>query len=201
MTEAYPLQWPDGWPRAKSRDSDSRFHGRVYGLSPGRARDDLLAEMRKLGATEIVLSTNIELRRDGLPYSNARMPTDPGVAIYFKLKKRPLVMAQDRFTSVAGNMRSLTLAIEAMRQMERHGGGHMMERAFTGFVAIAPPDWKKPWREVFGVKPDWKCDYPSLRAMYLDKATKRHSDTGGNDNLMAELNVAYEEAKQELGVA
>jgi hypothetical protein len=26
----------------------------------------------------------------------------------------------------------------------------MMERAFQGFAAIAPPNWKKPWREVFG---------------------------------------------------
>ena len=51
-------------------------------------------------------------------------------------------MAMDRFTSVAGNLRSLTLAIEAMRQLNRHGGGTMMERAFAGFVAIAPPDWK-----------------------------------------------------------
>jgi hypothetical protein len=23
----------------------------------------------------------------------------------------------------------------------------MMERAFTSFLAIAPPDWKKPWRQ------------------------------------------------------
>lgn len=197
MTEAYPLKWPDGWPRATSRDSDSKFHGSVYGLSPGRARDGLISELRKLGATDVVLSTNIELRRDGLPYSNTRIPSDPGVAVYFKLKKRPLVMAQDRFNSVMGNMRSLTLAISAMRQMARHGGGQMMERAFTGFTAIAPPDWKKPWREVFGVKPDWSGD---IKALFKEKARQRHSDQGGDDTLMAELNVAYAEAKQELGV-
>ena len=57
-------------------------------------------------------------------------------------------MARDAYKTVAGNMRSLTLAIEAMRQLERHGGSTMMERAFQGFAAIAPPDWKKPWREV-----------------------------------------------------
>jgi hypothetical protein len=44
--------------------------------------------------------------------------------------------------SVAENMRSLALAIEGMRQVERHGGGFMLERAFTCFLAIAPPTGK-----------------------------------------------------------
>lgn len=195
--EAYPLQWPEGWPRTRPnwRESDKRFDGRVYGLVPGRARDQLVAELDRLGATSVVVSTNVELRKDGLPYAQARRVEDPGVAVYFVLKKRPMVMAVDRYESVAGNMRSLTLAIEAMRQLERHGGGTMMERAFTGFAAIAPPDWKKPWREVFGVKADWRGD---LTALYREKARNRHPDAGGSDNLMAELNVAYEEARREL---
>jgi hypothetical protein len=36
------------------------------------------------------------------------------------------------------------LAIEGLRQLERHGGSLMLDRAFDGFLAIAPPDWKKP---------------------------------------------------------
>jgi hypothetical protein len=62
-------------------------------------------------------------------------------------------------------------------------------------IAIAPPDWKKPWREVFGVKPDWVGD---LAALYREKARNRHPDAGGSDTLMAELNVAYREARSEL---
>lgn len=196
--EAYPLQWPEGWPRYKGeRDSDRKFYGKIYGLTLARARDQMFSELTRLGASNIILSTNVALRLDGLPYSNTRKPTDPGVAVYFTLKKRPHVMAQDRFGSVEGNLRSLGLAIEAMRQLERHGGGTMMERAFTGFVAIAPPDWKKPWRQVFGVKPDWSGD---IRSLYKDKARHRHPDAGGSDTLMAELNVAFDEAKRELGV-
>jgi hypothetical protein len=108
-----------------------------------------------------------------------------------------MVMARDAYQTVAGNLRSLTLAIEAMRQLERHGGSTMMERAFSGFAALTPPDWKKPWRQVFGVKPDWRGD---ITALYREKARNRHPDAGGSDTVMAELNVAYEEAKQELGV-
>jgi hypothetical protein len=73
----------------------------------------------------------------------------------------------------------------------------MLEKAFTGFLAIAPPDWKKPWREVFGIKLDWTGD---ITALYREKARLRHPDAGCNDTLMAELNVAYEEACRELGL-
>lgn len=198
MTTAYPLQWPDGWPRTEyhRRESDQIFAGRVYGLTMGRARDQLIAELGRLSAKDVVISSNIQLRQDGLPYSDQRRVTDPGVAVYFTLKKRPLVMAVDRFVSVAGNMRSLALAVDAMRQLERHGGGKMMERAFTGFVSIPPPDWKKPWREVFGVQSDWCGD---IKELFREKAKLRHSDVGGDDQLMAELNIAYDEAKRELG--
>jgi hypothetical protein len=72
----------------------------------------------------------------------------------------------------------------------------MLEKAFDGFLALAPPNWKKPWRQVFSVNPEWTGD---IKALYREKARERHSDIGGNDTLMAELNVAYAEARQELG--
>lgn len=49
----------------------------------GKARDQLLAELRLLGAKGLVVSTNVELRLDGLPYSESRHIADPGVAVYF----------------------------------------------------------------------------------------------------------------------
>ena len=49
----------------------------------------------------------------------------------------------------------------------------------------------------FGIKADWTGD---ITALYREKARIRHPDAGGNDTLMAELNVAYEEACRELGL-
>lgn len=197
--EAYPLQWPEGWPRtpAYKRETSHPFGGKVYGLTFDRARQQLLEELGRLYARNIVLSTNVPLRQDGQPYAGAATArlNDPGVAVYFTLKGQPRAMARDGFTNIAANMRSLFLAIEGLRQMERHGGSYMMERAFSGFAALAPPDWKKPWREVFGLKPDWRGD---IAALYREKARERHPDTGGSNTLMAELNVAYSEAKREL---
>jgi len=156
-----------------------------------------LEELRLLGATGRVVSSNVPTRSDGLLQSDPRRLDDPGIAVYFKYKTKQVVMARDGFISVAGNLRSLGLAVEAFRQLERHGGSLMLERAFDGFLAIAPPDWKRPWREVFGIQPDWTGDLTNL---YREKARTRHPDTGGSDTLMAELNVAYAEGCEELGL-
>lgn len=210
---AYPLAWPDGWPRTPpQKRKDYKFYGgsttdfqggqEVYvGRKPvsfERARKLLVEELARLKAKNVVLSTNVPLRNDGLPRAEAaRMVIrDPGVAVYFTLSGKPLSMARDAFLRIEQNMRSLGLAIAAIRQLERHGGSSMMERAFTGFLAITPPSWKKPWREVFGVAPDWRGD---LKSRYRELCKITHPDAGGADSVMGELNVAYEEARAELG--
>lgn len=192
--QAFPLQWPEGWPRTPyGRRGSSRF-GKNLGFNEIKK---LQSELRLLGARNVVISSNVPLRQDGLPYASEtkRRYDDPGVAVYFTLKNKPLSMARDRYNTPWENIRSLILAISAIRSIERHGGSTMMERAFSGFAAIAPPNWKKPWREVFGIKPEWTGD---LSALYREKARIRHPDAGGSDELMAELNVAYDEAKIEL---
>ena len=210
--ESYPLRWPDGWPRSRVReDGERRFRttrnspSDAFGYKSSKpvtfddARVRLGEELERMGAVNITLSTNVPLRLDGAPRAseaNRKLP-DPGAAIYFTFRGKAMVMACDRFEQVSANIRSLGLAIEAMRQLERHCGGTMMERAFTGFAAIAPPNWKKPWREVFGIKPDWTGD---LTALFRQKAKERHPDSGGADTLMAELNIAYAEGKAELGL-
>ncbi len=192
--EAYPLQWPEGWPRTPShRRGGSRFGKNIGFNQIGKLQN----ELRLMGARNVVISSNVPLRQDGLPYASEtkRRYDDPGVAVYFTLKGKSLSMARDIYTTPWENIRSLILAIEAIRSIERHGGSVMMERAFAGFAAIAPPDWKKLWREVFGVKPDWRGD---ITALYREKAKSRHPDAGGSDLLMAELNVAYAEARADL---
>jgi hypothetical protein len=139
MTEAYPLRWPAGWPRHKgARESDSRFNGPTYRWD--RVYRGLKDELRRIGATNIVVSTNQPIRQDGFPYAQQRNIEDVGVAVYFTRNGKQLVMAQDKFWSIIGNMRSLTMAIEGLRQMERHGGAIMLERAFDGFAALPPPE-------------------------------------------------------------
>lgn len=201
MTTAYPLQWPEGWPRTKSyaRIQHHNFGGKVHGLTFERARKGLFEELERMRATGIVLSTNIALRQDGLPYAGAagKRMDDPGVAIYFTLKKKQMVMAQDRYLDIAANVRSLALAIDGMRQLERHGGGTMMERAFTGFAALPDPN-KVDWRATFGFKSQDTVTAEMVNARFREKAKDRHSDAGGDDRWMMQLNVARDQALKEL---
>jgi hypothetical protein len=228
MTIAYPLRWPDGWPRTPPhlRDDGARFKvgsGYEYdsSASDGRryvgqrlitfdaARQKLMAELERLKAKSAVLSTNLPLRLDGNPRADAarsRMD-DPGVAVYFTLKGKQMVMAQDAYLNIAANVRSLGLAIEALRQLDRHGGGTMMERAFAGFTALPAPEGarpKRPWWKVlnYGDDPEARADLTvdEVEARFRALAKRRHPDVdGGSADAMAELNEAREDAVRALG--
>lgn len=212
---AYPLQWPIGWKRTDHFDRDiGRFARR------GQARDGgswrplqdvtvtqaifrLRDELQRFGVAldDIVISTNVPLRLDGLPRSDAREPADPGAAVYWidsTQPGHPRCMAIDRYTSVAQNIAALAATIEAMRAIERHGGAVVLERAFTGFTALPAPDASLTWREVLGVKGTPDAD--ALKTAYRHTASKVHPDKGGSDRAMAEVNRAYDEARQELGL-
>lgn len=187
--ESYPLAWPPGWPRHKgSQDSDTRFKGPTFHWD--RVYRGLKDELRRIGATQIVVSTNQPLRNDGAPYAQQRNIADVGVAVYFMRNGKALVMAQDRFWSVIGNMRSLTMSIEGLRQMERHGGATMMERAFDGFAALTAPG--KNWWDVLEVRPDAPRDV--IEANFRRLARDKHPDNGGSHEAMSALNEARDAA-------
>lgn len=217
---AYPLCWPEGWPRtpAHARKDGARFKGgqtyEGYGdnkryvgrrlISFDRARKLLREELGRLGAKMVTVSTDVELRNDGEPRAGSadKRSIDPGIAVYFQYKGKPMVMAQDAFDTLAANTRSLGLAIDALRSLERHGGGTMMERAFTGFSALPPPDGakpKRPWWQVLNYSGDsdtWAdLSADEIEARYRTLAKRRHPDVeGGSIEAFQELGDAKEEA-------
>lgn len=204
MTSAYPLQWPEGWPRTKW---DHRKTSSPFTTTFDRARRQLLGELRLLGAASAVISSNLPLRVDGFPYSDAarRRIDDPGVALYFTLDGRQMVIARDAYWNVHDNLRSIGLAIEHLRGLERHGGAHMMERAFGGFAALPPPEGRQEdtvdWRIELAPIPDQLAPADMLtivEARYRQKAKEAHSDAGGSDARMIRLNAAIAQARAEL---
>lgn len=191
MTEAYPLSWPPGWPRHSGpRDSDARFKGPTYRWY--RVFHGLVDELRRIGATNVVVSTNQPVRNDGIPYAQQRAISDPGVAVYFTRKKKQMVMAQDRFDTVLGNMRSISLAVEGLRQMNRHGGATMLERAFDGFVALPPPD--DCWA-ILGLShiPRVNISAASIANAFRNKAREGHGNGGDMDRLVKARDAALEQ--------
>jgi hypothetical protein len=203
MTEAYPLQWPPGWPRTKigqhetgyqfkKSDSSSTWGGKRL-VTFTEARDSLYEELARIGANNPTVSSNHPTGRYGIPTESKRRVDDDGIAVYFTLNDKPMVMACDRYQTAAANMRSLALAIEALRQLERHGGGTMMERAFTGFAALPAP--KSPY-EVLGIRPGASIE--EIADAHRQKAKKLQAELGSGATVqMAELNAARDKLKEQ----
>lgn len=204
--KAFPLTWPEAYPRTPA---DKRRLA-PYKVTYEKALRELTLEVRRLGGTYLVISANVPLRDDGMPYADAarrRIP-DPGVAIYFQRKGGPVVMACDAWDQPHHNIRALGLTIEGMRAIQRSGAGHLLERAFTGFKALPPasgvpaPPPAKPWWEVLGCPKDM-TEVDIVRAYYKTAAKKNHPDIIGESGHDAtiEINRAWEEAQEQLKTA
>lgn len=183
MTEAYPLQWPLGKPRT-ARPERSRFD-----VSASLARDCLFDEVKKMGGKNIVVSSNVKLRLDGLPYASQKEPDDRGVAVYFTYKGNQVCFACDRWDLVKDNMQAIRHTINALRGIARWGTGDMVEAAFRGFEALPPPRAKE-WFEVLGVSRN--ASMKEIKSSFMQKY-----QAAENDNERIALNEAYQDAKEQ----
>jgi hypothetical protein len=147
----------------------------------------LVAEMDRLeGASHIILSTNVELRLDGLPRAGGSEPDDPGAALYFKHDQRPRCLACDRWDRVADNITALAKHVEAIRGMDRWGVG-TLEQAFGGYLALPPA--AEEWWLILDISPD--ATSAQIDCAYKKLARIKHPDTAtGSVNEMTRLNQA-----------
>ena len=193
-TQAYPLQWPTGYPRT-DRPKESRFGHWNRRPTIHAATELLLDELRLLQAQEIVISTNQKLRRDGLPYSRQGPEiNDTGVAVYFQLRGEPRVVACDQWASIGENIHAIAKTIGAMRGIDRWGCSDMLQRMFTGFAALPAAGASsagRTWWEVLGVDPD--ADYDDVRSEYKRRLLNTHPDRGGDADAFQEVREAWEE--------
>jgi len=200
MTEVrtpYPLSWPAAWPRARSR-GEAKFSRSVSNnegysdkkpLTMAIARQRLQAEIDRLGAREILLSSNVELNLNGDPRGDRSRPSDPGVALYFKLKGKDTVLACDRWDRVEDNIAAIAKHIDAIRGMERWGVGSV-EQVFTGYQAL-PHHSKRHWTAVLRVASD--AMPAAIEAAWKDAARSAATD----QVKLLEANMAREEARAE----
>lgn len=201
MTQAHPLAWPAGWPRAQFR-SHSPFHkrkdtGRGYAnkvdVTMAVARKQLGRELDLIGARCIVLSTNVELNLNGEPRGDRARPSDVGVACYFKLKDRDTVLACDKWLRVEDNIVAIAKHIEALRGQQRWGVGSV-EQAFTGYQALPAPE---QWWQVLGTGPNANVD--EINAAWRKLSAAAHPDRpGGSDAAQARINAARDTALSSL---
>lgn len=196
MHTAFPLTWPLHKPRtAHWKIERSGFDRR---RSFATVRDELVREIERLGGKSLIISTNIPLRQDGLPYATYSRIRDFGVAIYFKREGKDMAFACDRWDRIEDNMHAITKTIDALRGVARWGTGDMMQAAFTGFTALPPPivaGMSRTWWDVLGLGRD--AGRAEIDAAYKRLASQHHPDKGGNTAAMTEINQARDAALKE----
>jgi len=192
---AYPLSWPAAWKRTP-RPQSSRFD-RSHSMEQGCL--EIINQLRGMGVPDyrVVISTNVKLRRDGLPLSNQVQPLDTGAAIYFKLHDKDCALACDKWNRVECNLWAIAKHIEALRGQDRWGVG-TLDQAFAGYAALPAPGSAADWWVVLGV--DRAASMDAIKQAYRDQAQAIHPDKpGGNHDRMADLNSALARAKFEKG--
>lgn len=200
---AYPLAWPAGWPRHDPAwRVESRFGRRNQGWTGRRppsvaeGTSFIFAELKRMAVEDwsVVISTNIELRLDGLPYSNRRDPEDSGAAVYwtgFDDRKKH-VLACDKYKSVGENLYAIGKTIEATRGIERWGSV-TAEQAFSGYVALSERTGPSCW-EILGIPPE--STEEQILTAYRRKAMAAHPDQGGNTDAFQAVVAAKDMALQ-----
>lgn len=191
---AYPCQWPVGWERTpKEQRKRSR-----YRVGFATSRDGIVSRLTLMGARDIVISSNVQLRRDGLPLASEKEPTDPGVAVYWVVSNEPFAVACDQWEKVRENMRAVCVALNAMSQLESSGASQITRRACLGFKAL-PAVIDFDWRAYLG-RPGWEpASMADIAEAYRQRVRFCHPDlNGGIQEPMIALNRANDMAVAEF---
>lgn len=80
--EAFPLSWPDGWPR--TRPQDQRVMA-SWKKNANQYREALTAELSRMQCPSAVISSNVPLNLRGAMTAGIE-PRDVGVSVYFSRK-------------------------------------------------------------------------------------------------------------------
>lgn len=191
MTESFPLKWPLGRSITdRYRRKDARFN-----TTMGRSRDELLHELKLLGARNVVISSNVATYTRGgqtIMYADQSAAKDePGVAVYYTWKDNSYALACDRWKTVADNLQALNKTVNAIRGLDRWGTGEMVKAAFAGFKELGAPE--TDFWEILGI-PATKSK-EQINTAYRAKAKELFH----NGTSLKEINIARDKAIKYAG--
>jgi hypothetical protein len=200
------------------RSTVNRKSGAKFQTQYGQTLIDLRYELGKLKARDIVIQIGLErrdIRNDGLPRSDARKPSHPGIVLSFTCPAGNLRFMCDEYADWKANLRALAKYLERLRLLDIDGVARDYEQ-YRGFQALPPaPD------------PTERPDAATMRAAqllsqtaqlegvssitilhsaeafqraYRQAAQKCHPDAGGDVGQMIEVNSAAEILKRRFGL-
>ena len=188
MITAYPLTWPQGFPRSKVKEN-GQFKTTLAG-SLKNVNDSLRKFASDSGKKleNLIISSNVTL--------GAERPADPAVAVWFSWDGMGVCIAVDRYNKVESNLQAIHHILEARRTELRHGTLALVRATFQGFKALPAPAGKS-WKEVLGYEPGWNLE--QVKTRYRTLSSEHHPDKGGSAEKMAEINLAWSAAQVDMG--
>lgn len=185
------------WPHEHTRPRRSRY---TFKAAWSDTLSLLDRELQHLGAEAVVIQADFaeaDIRLDGMPRANARVPSHPGVIVSFESKVGPLQYATDAHEWWQHNVRAIALGLEALRKVDRYGITRNHEQ-YTGWKQLTAGDGSPTSAEqarlLLQELTGWADVDPSTYRLALKMA---HPDHGGSTEKL----MAVREAGRLLGVA
>ena len=158
----------------------------------------MLAELERLGAKHVVITSNLMTKKDGGFYARQARIDDPGIVAYFELKGNQKAMACDKWDLPEHNIWAIYLSVQAIRGLERWGGSDFLDGLFSGFKALpGPDDVIVPETNHF----DGVRDLSELNKRYRQLVKEFHPDVGGSPDEFNAMRRQYEVCKKRMGGA
>lgn len=197
QAQAYPLQWPSGFPRWKNGRGSGSFKTKFEtALRNVKKSLELFAKDGGKKIEDPVLSSNIDF--NPLTHNSGTRPADPGVAVWFAWDGLHVCIAVDRYDTPAANLQAIHHIIEARRVELRHGTLALVRATFSGFQALPAPKGKH-WRDILEITAPTPTRF-HVEDQYKRLSRTRHPDVaGGSTEAMSELNAARDAALKEVG--
>lgn len=198
-----PLCWPNNVPRTAPHLRGQPLFNDVT-IETGTSH--ITQEINRLNKRQcytddrsVIISSNLNIRKDGLPFSQQAQPSDPGIAVYFKLRfvrngkwyERPCVLTCDKWNRVGFNLEAIARDISAQRARERWGCTSI-EQAFQGYLAIPERCGGLAWWDLLGVHS--AATQEQIKERFKALAKTSHPDAGGNRDEWDRLQNAYDQA-------
>ncbi|ULK98879.1 J domain-containing protein [Bradyrhizobium sp. I71] len=197
QAQAYPLQWPSGFPRWKHGRGSGTFKTNFEtALRNVKKSLELFAKDSGKKIESPVLSSNIDL--NPLTSNSGNRPADPGVAVWFSWDGLQVCIPVDRYDTPAANLQAIHHIIEARRVELRHGTLALVRETFSGFQALPAPKGKH-WRDILDLADVAVVSRTHVETAFKALSLTRHPDKGGSTEAMAELNAARDAALSEIG--
>jgi hypothetical protein len=171
----------DVWPQAATLKQKRG----PFGVSYAKSLALLDRELGLLKASNVVIQAYFaehELRNDGMPRLNAT-PRLPGVIVSFDCEHGRLSYPCDTYTDWQSNIRAISLTLENLRAIGRHGASNRGEQ-FKGYKALPAPGQSAP-TESREVMVAWLRSISGLQngdiaTLVRTAEVMTHPDKGGN---------------------